>query len=82
MNTQIDMNTFNEMLKNESAEGSIIFALKKLAEISEPKSITEAKGPQPLGVWSDGPCKELLSDDAGECPRVDPNMSLPKLNTS
>jgi hypothetical protein len=52
MNTQIDMNTFNEMLKNESAENPLMIALKKLVEISEPKSITEAKGPQPLGVWS------------------------------
>jgi len=52
MNTQIDMNTFNEMLKNESATSPLMMALKKLMEIGEPKSITEAKGPKPLGVWS------------------------------
>jgi hypothetical protein len=52
MNTQIDMNTFNEMLKNESVESPIMLALKKLVEVSEPKSISEVKGPQPLGVWS------------------------------
>jgi hypothetical protein len=52
MNTQIDMNAFSEMLKNETVENPLMLALKKLTEISEPKSITEAKGPQPLGVWS------------------------------
>lgn len=52
MNTQIDMNTFHEMLKNETAESQLLTALKKLAELGEPKSITEAKGARPLGSWS------------------------------
>ena len=52
MNTQIDMTTFHELLKNDSPESSLMIAIKKLLEIGEPKSITEAKGPAPLGVWS------------------------------
>ena len=51
MKKQIDMITFHEMLKNESAESPLMIALRKLSEISEPKKITEALGPQPLGSW-------------------------------
>ncbi|MFN2223759.1 MAG: hypothetical protein PVH65_17885 [Chloroflexota bacterium] len=52
MKTQIDMTKFHELLNDETAESQLMIALKKLIEVSEPKSITEAKGPQPLGVWS------------------------------
>ena len=52
MNTQIDMTKFHELLNDESAESQLMLALKQLLEVSEPKSITEAKAPQPLGVWS------------------------------
>ena len=52
MNTQIDMTKFHEMLNDGTADSQLMMALKKLLEVSEPKSITEAKGPQPLGVWS------------------------------
>lgn len=52
MRTQIDMIKFHELLNDEAAESQLMLALKKLLEVSEPKSITEAKGPQPLGVWS------------------------------
>lgn len=52
MNTQIDMTKFYEMLSDEKADSQLMIALKNLLEVSEPKSITEAKGPQPLGVWS------------------------------
>ena len=52
MNTQIDMTKFHELLNNETAESQLMVALKKLLEVSEPKSITEAKGGEPLGVWS------------------------------
>ncbi len=52
MDTQIDMTKFHELLNDETAESQLMVALRKLLEVSEPKSITEAKGPQPLGVWS------------------------------
>jgi hypothetical protein len=52
MNTQIDMTKFHELLNDETAESQLMTALRKLLEVSEPKSITEAKGPEPLGVWS------------------------------
>lgn len=52
MKTQIEMTKFHRLLNDEKAESQLIFALKKLREISEPKSITKVEGPQPLGVWS------------------------------
>jgi hypothetical protein len=51
MKTQIDMTKFHELLNDETAESQLMLALRKLLEVSEPQSITEAKGPQPLGVW-------------------------------
>ena len=52
MNTQINMDTFHEMLNDETAQSPLMMALKKLSEINEPKSITETKGLKPLGSWS------------------------------
>jgi hypothetical protein len=52
MNSQIDMTKFHELLTDEAAESQLMAALRKLLEVSEPKSITEAKAPTPLGVWS------------------------------
>lgn len=52
MNSQIDMTKFHELLNEETADSQLMMALKKLLEVSEPRSITEAKGPAPLGVWS------------------------------
>lgn len=52
MKTQIEMTKFHELLNDETAESQLMFTLKKLLEVSEPKSITKTKGPQPLGVWS------------------------------
>jgi len=52
MKTQIDMTKFHGLLEGEVADSQLMFTLKKLLDVKEPKSITEAKGPQPLGVWS------------------------------
>ena len=52
MKTQMDMTKFHELLNAEVADSQLMFALKKLLEVKEPTSITKAKGPQPLGVWS------------------------------
>jgi len=52
MNTQIDMSTFHEMLKNEEANSLLMQTLKKLTSINDPKSIAKVAGPQPLGSWS------------------------------
>ena len=52
MNTQINMDTFHEMLKDESPQSPLMIALKKLSEIGEAKSITETQGLMPLGSWA------------------------------
>lgn len=52
MKTQINMNTFHEMLQDEAAQDQLMMVFKKLSEISEPKSITETQGLKPLGSWS------------------------------
>ncbi|UCG24230.1 MAG: hypothetical protein JSW55_19265 [Chloroflexota bacterium] len=52
MKPQINMDTFHEMLQDETAQSPLMIALKKLSEIGEPKSITEMKGIRPLGSWS------------------------------
>ena len=52
MNTQINIDTFHEMLQDETTQSPLMLALKKLSEISEPKSISETQGLKPLGSWS------------------------------
>ena len=51
MKPQISIDTFHEMLNDETAQSPLMSALKKLTEIGEHKSITEMEGPMPLGSW-------------------------------
>ena len=52
MNEQINITSFNELLNSEYEDDQLMEALRQLAEISDPQSIADAKGPTPLGVWA------------------------------
>lgn len=55
MNKQISIAAFQDILGSEAQKDSLLNAIKKLTEVSEPNTITKAIGPQPLGAWGGWP---------------------------
>jgi hypothetical protein len=54
MDQQMNIATFQDLMKSKNEGNALIFALQKLAEVKDPKAMTAVKGPQPLGSWSGG----------------------------